>query len=203
MMNTSEAEDRLYLGIEAMKTGHRDKVRELLIEIVGQDEENEQAWLWLSSAVDTDEDKRVCFENILTLNPKNQVAQKGLAKLGDSTTPSRQTVHREITPPNLAGAILYPERHNQEWEWHDPTPDRQVITNPEVVQESSYKDIWERDDELCAFCAQELVGEESTCPRCEKGLITRTYRYPQPDTNLHNLWVMLVAIGQLYLLQAI
>jgi len=203
MMTTSEAEESLKLGIAAMKTGQRDKARDLLMEAIEHDEENEQAWLWLSGAVDTDEDKRVCLENVLSLNPENQAAQKGLVKLGNPATPSRQTVRREITPPNLAGAILYPERHNQVWEWHDPTPDRQVIINPEVVQESSYKDIWERDDEICAFCAKELVGDENICPRCGQKLVTQTFRYPKPDINLHILWIMLVAIGQLYLLQAI
>lgn len=203
MMTPSEAEASLKLGIAAMKTGQRDKARELFMEIVEHDEENEQAWLWLSGAVDTDEDKCICLENVLTINPENQAARKGLEKLGNSATRHRQIVRREITPLNLAGAILYPERQNQEWEWHDPTPDRQLITNPEIVQESSYKDIWERDDEICAFCAQELIGDENRCPRCKQELVTKAYRYPQPDTNLHNLWIMLVAIGQLYLLQAI
>ena len=186
-----------------MKKGERGKAREIFMEIVEHDEENEQAWLWLSGAVDADDDKRVCLENVLTLNPENQAAQKGLLKLGVSTIPSRQTIRREITPPNLAGAILYPERHSQEWEWHDPTPNRQIITNPEIVQESSYKDVWERDDEICAFCAKVLTGEENRCPQCNQALVSLAYRYSQPDTNLHLLWIMLVAIGQLYLLQAI
>lgn len=185
MMKTPEAAERLKLGIEAVKTGQRVKAKELLIEIVEEDEENEQAWLWLSSVVDTDADKQICLENMLTLNPQNQSAQKRLAKLRNSATPSRQTIRREITPPHLAGAILYPERHNQEWEWHDPMPDRQLVTIPEIVQKSSYQDIWEQDDEICAFCAQKLTGDESSCPRCERGLLIRTYRYPEPDTNLH------------------
>ena len=202
-MTTPETETCLKLGIAALKAGQRDKARDLLMEAVEHDEENEQAWLWLSGAVDTDEDKRICLENALTLNSDNQAAKRGLANLGNPATPSRQTIHREITPPNLAGAILYPERHSQEWEWHDPTPDRQVITNPKVVQESSYKDVWERDEEICAFCAQELSGEENSCPRCGKELNAKTYRYPNPDINLHILWIMLISIGQIYLLQAI
>ncbi len=204
IMNTpSESEKKLQLGMAALKAGEKDKARALFMAVIDNDENNEQAWLWLSGAVDNDEDKQVCLENVLTLNPNNQAARRGLDKLTHSSPPNQQTIRREITPPNLAGAILYPERHTQEWEWHDPTPDRQVIGTPEVVQESSYNDLWERDNEICAFCAQELTGDELKCPRCEQQLVVKTYRYPQPDMNLNILWIMLVGISQLYMLQAI
>jgi hypothetical protein len=202
-MMTQEIEARLKQGITALKAGQREKAQELLMTVVEQDEDNEQAWLWLSGAVDSDEDKRVCLENVLVLNPENLVAKRGLDKLDKQSSPHQQTIRREITPPNLAGAILYPERHTQEWEWHDPTPDRQLVKNPEFSQESSYHDIWEKDDEICAFCAHELAGDEQRCPRCGHILMTKTYRYEEPSTNLHILWIMLLGIGQLYLLQAI
>ena len=38
-------------------------------------------WLWLASVVDTDDDRRVCFENVLELNPSNVTAQRQLQKL--------------------------------------------------------------------------------------------------------------------------
>ena len=202
-MTTPDTEDYLKQGIAALKSGQREKAQELLITAVEYDEENEQAWLWLSGAVETDEDKRICLENVLTLNPKNQAAKRGLDNLNMQISPQQQTIRRKITPPNLAGAILYPERHTQAWEWHDPTPDRQLVKNLEFAQESSYNDIWEKDDEICAFCAQVLAGDEQKCPRCGQKLITKTYRYEEPSANLHILWIMLVAIGQLYLLQAI
>ena len=204
IMNTpSESDEKLQLGIAALKAGEKEKARELFMAVIENDENNEQAWLWLSGAVNNHEDKKICLENVLTLNPNNQAAKRGLNKISQSSLPNQQTFRREITPPNLAGAILYPERHTQSWDWHDPTPDRQVLGTPEIVQESSYNDIWEQDDEICAFCAQGLVGNELKCPRCGQKLVTKTYLYPQPDMNLNILWIMLVGISQLYMLQAI
>ena len=46
-----------------------------------QIETNLQAWLWLSSVVDEWADKRVCLENVLTLDPNHQAAKAGLAWL--------------------------------------------------------------------------------------------------------------------------
>jgi hypothetical protein len=199
-VTTPEKQDALKAGIAALKAGRRDEGRQLLMEAVEQDEENEMAWLWLSGAVDTDEDKRICLENVLTLNPDNQAAKRGLAKLGDTAVSPPQIIRREITPPNLAGAILYPERHTQEWEWRDPTPDRHVPTTG-IAQKSSYDDVWERDDDICAFCAQELAEEDKTCPRCGRQLQTVTYRYENPSVNLVNFWVTLITIGQSYFIQ--
>jgi hypothetical protein len=38
--------------------------------------------LWLSGVVDTNEDKRICLENVLVLNPGSLAAKRGLEKLG-------------------------------------------------------------------------------------------------------------------------
>ena len=38
--------------------------------------------MWLSGAVETDEERRICLENVLTINPDNVLARKGLLKLG-------------------------------------------------------------------------------------------------------------------------
>lgn len=163
-MTTSETKTLLQLGMSALKAGQRKKAQELLMQAVEHDEKNEQAWLWLSGAVETDEDKRICLENTLTLNPDNQAAKRGLEKLGNSA--------------------------------------RQIV-QPEFAQRSSYNDVWEGDEDICAFCAQTLAGNENSCSYCNHKLNVKTYRYPNPDINLHILWIMLIGIGQIYLLQAI
>lgn len=168
MTTTPETETYLQLGIAALKADKRDEARELLTQAIEQDESNEQAWLWLSAAVNTTEDKQICLENVLALNPGNESAKLGLSKLSDPIS----------------------------------TKDHQVI-KPEFIQKSSYDDIWERDEEICAFCAQALAGDEKECPRCGHQINRHTYRYPNPDISLTILWVMLLATAQLYLLQAI
>lgn len=68
-------------GIKALRVGQREKARQLLTEVVTADEGNEKAWLWLSSAVDTDQERQLCLENVLTINPHNEAALQGIAKL--------------------------------------------------------------------------------------------------------------------------
>jgi hypothetical protein len=46
---------------------------------------NETAWVWLSYVVDTFEDRQICLENVLTINPNNKYAQRGLNQLRELT----------------------------------------------------------------------------------------------------------------------
>jgi hypothetical protein len=70
-------------GIAAFKAGKRDEARTLLLKAVELDQHNEEAWLWLSGILETVEDQRTCLENVLTINPNNERAKKGLAYLAN------------------------------------------------------------------------------------------------------------------------
>jgi Flp pilus assembly protein TadD len=72
----------LQQGIALAKAGQREEARTILMQVVEQDERNESAWLWLSGVVDSDDDKAVALENVLTLNPDNEWAKRGLQMLG-------------------------------------------------------------------------------------------------------------------------
>jgi hypothetical protein len=72
-------------AINAIRAGNREEGRQILEEVLETDESNEDVWLWLSSVVDTDEDREICLENVLALNPDNVVAQKGLEALRSGT----------------------------------------------------------------------------------------------------------------------
>jgi hypothetical protein len=72
-------------AINVIRTGNREQGREILEEILETDENNEEVWLWLSSVVDSDEDREICLENVLAINPDNIVAQKGLEALRQGT----------------------------------------------------------------------------------------------------------------------
>jgi hypothetical protein len=74
----SQIAEWLYNGALALSEGDRERARELLLRVVEQDEANEEAWLWLSGAVDDPEDQRTALENVLALNPQNQHALYGL-----------------------------------------------------------------------------------------------------------------------------
>ena len=72
-------------AIHAIRVGNREEGRRLLEQLLETDENNEQIWLWLTSVVDTDEDREVCLENVLALNPQNVVARRGLEAIRQGT----------------------------------------------------------------------------------------------------------------------
>jgi Flp pilus assembly protein TadD len=72
----------LQKGIALAKAGRREEARDILLQVVEQDERNESAWLWISGVVDTDDDKAIALENVLTLNPNNEWAKRGLQLMG-------------------------------------------------------------------------------------------------------------------------
>ncbi len=80
-MSTDEINLWLTDGIAAVKDGKRAEARELLLRVVNADENNASAWLWLSSVVTTLEDREVCLGNVLALDPANEAARRGLAKV--------------------------------------------------------------------------------------------------------------------------
>ncbi len=71
-------------GKEAARAGDHTQAHQLFRQAVEVDPYHEQVWLWLASVVETDEDRRVCFENVLELNPTNPVARQQLQKLEQS-----------------------------------------------------------------------------------------------------------------------
>jgi hypothetical protein len=86
-------EGLLQRAMAAFKAGRKDEARGLFMDIVEQDSQHEQAWLYLSALVDSLEEQQICLENVLTINPDNKKAQQGIATLkqklsGQQKTPS-------------------------------------------------------------------------------------------------------------------
>ena len=79
-------------GKEAAQRGDKPKAHELLRQAIEVDPYHEQAWLWLAAVVETDEDRQVCFENVLELNPQNDVARRQLERI-EAKTPIPTLIH--------------------------------------------------------------------------------------------------------------
>ncbi|HET91500.1 MAG TPA: hypothetical protein ENN99_12310 [Chloroflexi bacterium] len=88
-------DDLVQQGVAAVKAGNMVAARQLLGRAVRIDSQNEQAWLWLSAAVETDQDRLFCLENVLMINPENEHARRGRdalrEKLGDAVKPPTVT----------------------------------------------------------------------------------------------------------------
>ena len=74
-------------AIAAIKAGDKVGGQRLLAEVIRNDPRNEAAWLWLSAALDSDQQRRTCLERVLAINPGNATAQQGLARLGSTPHP--------------------------------------------------------------------------------------------------------------------
>jgi hypothetical protein len=99
--------ERLTQGIAACKAGRKAEARTLLEQVIEQDDHNETAWLWLSGAVETDEDRQICLENVLTINPDNELARRGLQRLAQTAVKPQapsQPVQPAPPPPQPAVA---------------------------------------------------------------------------------------------------
>lgn len=73
--------DRLLDAIELIKANHRDEARVLLRDLIREDSDFEDAWLWMSLAVDTLDQASVCLDNVLRINPNNYEAAGALYRI--------------------------------------------------------------------------------------------------------------------------
>jgi tetratricopeptide (TPR) repeat protein len=83
-MNAEERVDRLLDAIELVKDNRRAEAQNMLRELIRDNGDSEQAWLWMSVAVDNLDQSIICLDNVLRINPKNQLAADLLFRLHTS-----------------------------------------------------------------------------------------------------------------------
>lgn len=89
----------LELAITAIRSGRKEEGRQLLNLLIQQNPNNEQAWLWMSSVVNNDEQRARCLYHVLAINPNNEIARRGLQVLGIVVSDSRPVkVPRDSQP---------------------------------------------------------------------------------------------------------
>jgi hypothetical protein len=98
-MTSFQVAQWLRQGTAAAKAGDAERAYELLLKVVEVDEYNEQAWLWLSSVVESDADREVCLENVLAINPDNKLAKAGLEHLSHRKAQPAPPLTSEPQPP--------------------------------------------------------------------------------------------------------
>jgi len=171
-MDYSSIQELLREGIAAAKLAQqksasadldqRERARELLIRVTEFDERNILAWLWLSTVVDTAEEKQACLENVLVLDPANKHALAGLARLKE-TPPSQPPSDHEPPPAPLPArskyARLKPKAAGQAQPARTQTP---AIAARPVQQRSGL---------ACPFCEQSTSAIDKVCPHCTLPLV--------------------------------
>ncbi len=79
----------LELAITAIRSGCKEEGRQLLNLLIQQNPNDEMAWLWMSSVVNTDEQRARCLYHVLAINPDSALARRGLEVLGIVVSDSR------------------------------------------------------------------------------------------------------------------
>ena len=76
-----DADEALENGIAAVKRGERAKARGLLSRVINERPNDVTAWLWMSGAVETDEQRVNCIRRVLRIEPDNARALVASAQL--------------------------------------------------------------------------------------------------------------------------
>ncbi len=76
--------ERLLDAIELVKDSQRKAALPLLRSIIQEDSNSEDAWLWMSVALDSLDQSIVCLDNVLRINPNNWQAAGALHRLRES-----------------------------------------------------------------------------------------------------------------------
>lgn len=114
------AENALQQAIAALKAGRRKQARAILAHLLRQDPHNEEAWLWLSGAVEQDSERLLCLRQVLAINPNNERARRGVELL----------LSKGVTLPPLAPAA--PPAAPPEHEPHPAEPAGEVQPQAQV-----------------------------------------------------------------------
>jgi len=73
--------DRLLDAIELIKADRRVEACEILRELIHEDGNFEEAWLWMAVAVDSLDQSSLCLDNVLRVNPNNGNAAGALYRI--------------------------------------------------------------------------------------------------------------------------
>ena len=73
--------NRLLDAVELIEQDQRTEARSILRQLIHEDKTFEDAWLWMSVAVDSMDQSVVCLDHVLRINPGNQYAAGALYRL--------------------------------------------------------------------------------------------------------------------------
>jgi tetratricopeptide (TPR) repeat protein len=164
-MVDTELDRLLRQGIAAARAGEKGQARDLLLQVIARDEEVEAAWLWLSGVVDEPEERQICLENVLTLNPHNVAARNGLRWLEE---------HDSIASSESAQSQQHPARRHP-GQGLTPVSGEAVSSAPSPHEPSSPPAVSpiEIDPYGCPYCGGSVGGEGSHCTHCHRPVLVR------------------------------
>jgi tetratricopeptide (TPR) repeat protein len=176
----SSLDQLLQEAVAAAQEGRTAHAQQRFMQVVEIDERNETAWAWLAQLVDNPEDKRVCLENTLSINPNNEQAKQALAAMNATAAPPAQPAPAAPPPAPPPAAAAPPPPAQQ-----PPAPP----PTPEIVQE--YK---------CPRCGEPATSSQSRCTNCHSSLLVSDPPAAKPSIVVKVLGILWILGGVLPLL---
>ena len=90
-------------GREAVEQGNLQQARLIFEAILQETPRNEEAWLGLAEVVTEEEDKRICYENVLKINKSSREAKEGLRSLEPKENPFVAALGASEAEPHKEG----------------------------------------------------------------------------------------------------
>ncbi|NWF82587.1 MAG: response regulator [Bryobacteraceae bacterium] len=123
------AKTQMREAVTAAKLGHKNLARKLLVSVVEQEPNHEEAWLWRAALAESEEEAQRCLTRVLDINPNNQQALNALAlaRLRQAAKRSVTTAADRTQPVPLPAEQAEPGKQDSDEEvqpkaaaWHCP-----------------------------------------------------------------------------------
>ncbi len=156
----SDPKNVLQQGIAAAKAGQPARAREYLTRAVKLEPCNVQAWLWLSAVLEAPEARERCLERVLSLDPTQAQARRGLAVVRQEVTGTllQQAItlveagQREAAREVLTKVVERDEENVTAWTWLsrvvDSPEDQEVCFENILALDPDNRDVAARLDVL-------------------------------------------------------
>jgi hypothetical protein len=99
--------DRLLDAIDLVKFDRRREACDILRELIRENNDFEDAWLWMAVAVDAVDKSEICLDNVLRINPRNTQAAGALYRLRETEMLMQQKGSRLRVGRDLSLGLMW------------------------------------------------------------------------------------------------
>lgn len=107
MSENGDRIDRLLDAIELIKEERREEAVQVLRDLIHEDSNFEEAWLWMSVAVDSLDQSSLCLDNVLRVNPENIQAAGALHRIREPEMLHEKRRSRFIRNRDLVWLLMW------------------------------------------------------------------------------------------------
>jgi hypothetical protein len=100
-------DERLMEAIELVKQDQHKEARELLRALISEDNDFEEAWLWMTVVVDSLDLSEICLDNVLRINSNNAQAAEMLYRLREHEMIAKKGHYRLLFGRNLSLGLFW------------------------------------------------------------------------------------------------